>query len=55
VIDDSGRFRGRRLHGVTVLGSTEELPAILARLGHRGIWPRLLVASGPSTTSSAGI
>ncbi len=45
VIDDSGRFRGRRLNGVPVLGGTAELPGILERLRRKGAEPRLLVAS----------
>jgi O-antigen biosynthesis protein WbqV len=45
VVDDSGRFRGRRLHGVPVLGGSGELPAILERLARRRVRPSLLVAS----------
>ncbi len=45
VIDDSGRFRGRRLNGVPVLGSTAELPRILEGLRAKGASPRLLIAS----------
>jgi O-antigen biosynthesis protein WbqV len=45
VIDDSGRFHGRLLHGVPVLGSSAELPAVLERLARRRVRPTLLVAS----------
>ncbi len=45
VIDDTGAFHGRNLHGVPVLGTSTDLPAIVARLGRRGASPKFLVAS----------
>ncbi len=45
VIDDTGDFRGRNLHGVPILGTSADLPAVVARLGRRGASPQFMIAS----------
>ena len=45
VIDDTGDFRGRNLHGVPILGTSADLPAVVARLGRRGTSPQFMIAS----------
>lgn len=45
VIDDTGDFRGRNLHGVPILGTSADLPAVVARLGRQGASPKFMIAS----------
>jgi O-antigen biosynthesis protein WbqV len=45
VIDDTGHFHGRNLHGVPILGTSADLPAVVARLGRQGTSPQFLIAS----------
>jgi O-antigen biosynthesis protein WbqV len=47
IISLSERQTGRRMHGLPILGSIAEAPAILARLRARGKLPNALVVSEP--------
>ncbi len=45
VLDEKGRRVGRHIHNVPVLGTPENLPAVLRRLGLRGVHPQRLIAT----------
>jgi FlaA1/EpsC-like NDP-sugar epimerase len=43
IIDEKGRRTGRQIRNVRVLGSLEDLPAVMARLKGRGLAPKRLI------------
>lgn len=43
LVDDNPARKGRSLHGITIFGGTEAIPAIVARLGRKGIKPQRLI------------
>ena len=45
MLDEKGRRVGRYIHNVSVLGTPENLPAILQRLALRGIHPQRLIVT----------
>ena len=45
VLDEKGRRVGRHIHNVPVLGTPENLPAVLRRLALRGVHPQRLIAT----------
>ncbi len=47
VLDEKGRRVGHHIHNVPILGTPENLPAILRRLALRGIVPQRLIATKP--------
>ena len=47
LLDEKGRRVGRHIHNVPVLGTPENLPAVLRRLALRGVHPQRLIATKP--------
>jgi O-antigen biosynthesis protein WbqV len=45
VLDEKGRRVGRHIHNVSVLGTPEDLPAVLRRLALRGVHPQRLIVT----------
>jgi O-antigen biosynthesis protein WbqV len=53
LLDDTREFRGRHIHGTAVLGGSNDLPAIVARLGRRGIPVHRLILADPALLDDA--
>ncbi|NKB49950.1 MAG: NAD-dependent epimerase/dehydratase family protein [Alphaproteobacteria bacterium] len=45
ILDEKGRRVGRHIHDVPVLGTPDNLPAVLRRLALRGVHPQRLIAT----------
>ena len=53
LLDDTREFRGRHIHGTAVLGRSDDLPAIVARLRRRGIPVHRLILADPALLDGA--
>jgi O-antigen biosynthesis protein WbqV len=54
LIDDKGTRVGRVIHGLTVLGNLDSLPAVVERLNHSGNAPQRLIVT-EDTLNGAGL